>query len=130
MQAHAENRRLSAAQALLLRGMIELCVLPPQLDASRSSHNPVHEVQWSCSDAALLRVLQSRDPTGQGPPGGRLGLRLVRSLLSWDPAARPTAAVALRHVVFAVDEGLLDQDVGCDEALAAVHHEQQQKYWC
>ena len=70
MQAHAKGARLSAAQALLLRGMIELCVLPPQLDAGAAKMHPVHQLQWSCSDAALLRVLQARDPTGQGPPGG------------------------------------------------------------
>lgn len=125
MQAHhAKGARLSAAQALLLRGMIELCVLPPQLDGNGASTHPVHQLQWSCSDAALLRVLRARDPTGQGPPGGRLCVGLLRAMLAWDPAARPSAAVALRHAVFSVPESLLDKDLSCEELVV------EEGWWC
>lgn len=122
------SERLTNTQALLLRGMLELCILPPQLDPGHV-HGAVHALQWSCSDAALLRVLRGRDPTGQGPPGGRLGVRLLRALLAWAPEKRPTAGMALRHVLFAVPDEVLKQDVGCDEALALVGSSDG-AYWC
>jgi len=42
-------------------------------------------VPWSCSDASLMQLIASRDPTGQGV-GGVAALRLLQRLLHWDPA--------------------------------------------
>ncbi len=39
---------------------------------------------------------------GVGLSGSVLGVRLLRRLLSWDPAQRPTAQQALAHAFFAV----------------------------
>ena len=50
----------------------------------------------------MVQVLAARDPTRRGLPS-TVGLRLLRSLLSWNPAARPSAAEALRHAFFTVD---------------------------
>ena len=49
-----------------------------------------------------VQVLAARDPTRRGLPS-TVALRLLRSLLSWNPAARPSAAEALRHAFFTVD---------------------------
>ncbi len=126
---HEETTRMTDAQALLLRGMLELCILPPQLDPfTRAGGALVHELQWSCSDAALLLVLRARDPTGRGPPGGRLGVRLLRAMLAWEAEARPTTSMALRHALFGVPEGMLEHDVTCDEALGAVGDKD--GWWC
>jgi len=46
-------------------------------------------------------VLADRDPTRRGLPS-KPALRLLRSLLSWNPATRPSAADALRHAFFTV----------------------------
>ena len=48
------------------------------------------------------QVLAARDPTLRGLPS-KVALRLLRSLLSWNPAARPSAAEALRHAFFTMD---------------------------
>ena len=50
-------------------------------------------LSWSCTDQALLEVLKKRDPSGQGLPSVQ-ALRLLMSLLHWNPAARPTAEQA------------------------------------
>ena len=44
---------------------------------------------WSCTDQALLEMLKQRDPSGKGLPSVQ-ALRLLTSLLHWNPAARPT----------------------------------------
>lgn len=49
-----------------------------------------------------FQVLAARDPTKKGLPG-KPALRLLRSLLCWNPACRPTAEAALRHAYFTVD---------------------------
>lgn len=48
------------------------------------------------------QVLAARDPTKKGLPS-KPALRLLRSLLCWNPACRPSAEAALRHAYFAVD---------------------------
>lgn len=50
-------------------------------------------LSWSCTDHALLEALKKRDPSGQGLPSVQ-ALRLLMSLLHWNPAARPTAEQA------------------------------------
>ncbi len=44
---------------------------------------------WSCTDQALLDVVKQRDPSGKGLPSVQ-ALRLLMSLLHWNPASRPT----------------------------------------
>lgn len=53
----------------------------------------------SCTDEAIRKVIQDRDPTHQGLPN-QAAVRLLLSLLHWNPANRPTAAEALRHAFF------------------------------
>ena len=48
------------------------------------------------------QVLAARDPTRRGLPS-KLALRLLRSLLAWNPVARPRASDALRHAYFTVE---------------------------
>ncbi len=55
----------------------------------------------SCTDEAIRKVIQDRDPTHQGLPN-QAAVRLLLSLLHWNPANRPTAAEALRHAFFAL----------------------------
>lgn len=69
-------------------------------------------VQWSCSDTAVMELLAARDPSGRGLPSV-LAARLLRAMLQWNPAARPSAEEALRHAVFSSplapgDEELLE----------------------
>ena len=54
----------------------------------------------SCTDEAIRKVIQDRDPTHQGLPN-QAAARLLLSLLHWNPANRPTAAEALKHAFFA-----------------------------
>jgi serine/threonine protein kinase len=54
-----------------------------------------------CFGAGAVQVLQQRDPVRRGLPS-RLALRLLLRLLHWNPAARPSAADALRHAFFVV----------------------------
>ena len=55
----------------------------------------------SCTDEVIRKVIQDRDPTHQGLPN-QAAVRLLLSLLHWNPANRPTAAEALRHAFFAL----------------------------
>jgi serine/threonine protein kinase len=55
----------------------------------------------SCTDEAIRKVIKDRDPTHQGLPN-QAAVRLLLSLLHWNPANRPTAAEALRHAFFAL----------------------------
>ena len=47
-------------------------------------------------------MLKAKDPAGRGLPS-KMALRLLRSLLCWNPGCRPTAEAALRHAYFTVD---------------------------
>jgi hypothetical protein len=51
---------------------------------------------WSCSDQALLEAVRGRDPSGRGLPSAH-ALRLLMSLLHWNPADRPTPSQACAH---------------------------------
>lgn len=48
-----------------------------------------------------MQLLEQRSAVGRAPPS-LLAVRLLRRLLHWNPAARPTAAAALRHAYFTV----------------------------
>lgn len=48
-----------------------------------------------------MQMLAQRSPAKRGP-ASVLAVRLLRRLLHWNPAARPTAAAALRHAYFTV----------------------------
>jgi len=126
VKLHLEHKPEEERQRIyLLRGMMELCVYPPEPSSSRrhrgSSSGSLNAeqqqqqageaageeaepagppVQWSCSEPALLHLLSSRDPTGRGLRSVA-ALRLLRSMLHWHPTERPTPAEALRHVAFA-----------------------------
>mmetsp|Transcript_18856 Transcript_18856/g.47617 ORF Transcript_18856/g.47617 Transcript_18856/m.47617 type:complete len:368 (-) Transcript_18856:237-1340(-) len=116
-QLGAEGRQ----RLFLLRGMMELCIYPP-LPAPKPASDRRREggdsagrqapVQWSCSDTAVMELLAARDPSGRGLPSV-LAARLLRAMLQWNPAARPSAEEALRHAVFSSplapgDEELLE----------------------
>ena len=85
--AGEETREL----AVRIRAMLELCVIPPRSDVAAL-------LSWECTEDALMAQLAARDPTGFGV--SRWALRLIRRMLSWDPADRPTAARALTHAFF------------------------------
>lgn len=85
--AGEETREL----AVRIRAMLELCVIPPRSDVAAL-------LSWECTEDALMAQLAARDPTGVGV--SRWALRLVRRMLSWDPADRPTAERALTHAFF------------------------------
>lgn len=59
---------------------------------------------WACGEAALMAQLRARDPSGIGLQSVA-GLRLLRSLLAWDPASRPSASQALNHAYFTAPGG-------------------------
>lgn len=82
------------ALAIRIRAMLELCVLPPHSDVALASL-----LSWECTEEALMAQLAARDPTGRGLPTV-WALRLIRRLLSWNPADRPTAEEALGHAFF------------------------------
>lgn len=104
--------------AFLLRSMMELCIYPPGpsdgLDHDPSTKRGMHRPEtsrshtflasWDCSEEHLLHVFRRRDPLGQGLPGV-WSLRLIRRLLHWNPASRPTAEEILQHAFFRVDGG-------------------------
>ncbi|DBA74684.1 TPA: hypothetical protein ACH3X2_009349 [Trebouxia sp. C0005] len=75
----------------------------------------------SCTDEAIRKVIQDRDPTHQGLPN-QAAVRLLLSLLHWNPANRPTAAEALRHAFFALP---LDS-----ELTIACHTDRNLIGWC
>ena len=58
---------------------------------------------------ALMAQLAARDPLGYGLPSV-WALRLIRRLLSWNPADRPTAEEALGHAFFRDGGGGGDDD--------------------
>lgn len=99
--------------AYLLRSMMELCIYPPgpsdDLDhdpqaSSRMgrpdmSRSHTFLASWDCSEEHLLHMFRRRDPLGQGLPGVWC-LRLVRRLLHWNPASRPSSEEILQHAFF------------------------------
>ena len=96
MRAGIERRLRGAGEetrelAVRIRAMLELCVIPPRSDVAAL-------LSWECTEDALMAQLAARDPTGVGV--SRWALRLVRRMLSWDPADRPTAERALTHAFF------------------------------
>ena len=60
-----------------------------------------------------MQVLAAKDPTRKGLPS-KPALRLLRSLLCWNPVCRPSAEAALRHAYFTVDLQK-QQDYVCPE---------------
>ena len=50
---------------------------------------------------ARVQLLAQRS-AAQQPPPSLLAVRLLRQLLHWNPAQRPTAAAALRHAYFTI----------------------------
>ena len=60
-------------------------------------------MQWSCSDRAVMELLEGRDPAGVGLPSV-LAVRLLRAMLHWHAAQRPSAEEALRHAVFTLGD--------------------------
>jgi len=76
--------------ALFLRGMVELCLYPPRRE---SGGGPAAPAPAHCADAAVAAALADRGGAASPPP--LAAVRLLRSLLSWDPGERPSAAAAL-----------------------------------
>ena len=83
------------AVAYRLRAMLELCILPPEVNVA-----PL--LSWECTETALMAAFRSRDPLGAGF-ATVWELRLVRKLLSWDPSERCSAGQALEHAFFRED---------------------------
>jgi len=75
----------------------------------------------SCTDEAIRKVIKDRDPTHQGLPN-QTAVRLLLSLLHWNPANRPTAAEALRHAFFALPPD--------SELTIACHTDRNLINWC
>ena len=99
--------------AYLLRSMMELCIYPPgpsddldhdpqassRMGRSDTSRSHTFLAPWDCSEEHLLHMFRRRDPLGQGLPGVWC-LRLVRRLLHWNPASRPSSEEILQHAFF------------------------------
>lgn len=100
--------------ALFLTGLMELCVY----EGVSAEPAAATAVPWACSDGSVAAGLAARaggegvggDGDAAWPPMPLLGLRLARSLLAMDPAARPTPAQALRHAYFAAGEACSGAD--------------------
>ncbi|KAK9917046.1 hypothetical protein WJX75_000279 [Coccomyxa subellipsoidea] len=116
-----EDRKL----AFWLRGLMELCIYPPRPLAAQKvpGNRSSLPLPWSCTDQALLEMLKQRDPSGKGLPSVQ-ALRLLTSLLHWNPAARPTPQQALRHAFFVLP--LARQDWG----MPTCTNDRSQPGWC
>jgi serine/threonine protein kinase len=71
-------------------------------------------------------MLAQRSPAKRGLPV--LGVRLLRRLLHWNPASRPTAAAALRHAYFTTDFSA-QRSYKCPDALG-VKDVEESEGWC
>ncbi|KAL0037567.1 hypothetical protein WJX77_002920 [Trebouxia sp. C0004] len=93
----------------------------PHESRCRKQRHDSAPLSASCTDEAIRKVIQDRDPTHQGLPN-QAAVRLLLSLLHWNPANRPTAAEALRHAFFA-----LPLDI---ELTIACHTDRDLIGWC
>jgi len=77
-----------AERLLHLRRLRSWCIAPAAAPAP------------ACDEAALAARVAAADPTGRGLESVHL-LRLLRRMLAWEPAERPSAQRALLHAAFA-----------------------------
>ncbi|XP_024523224.1 uncharacterized protein LOC9639111 [Selaginella moellendorffii] len=91
--------------AYMLRAFMEMCIFLPRVPPRHHRNETVNHQEESqlasmdCSEAALQRKIQQRDPLGLGMPD-IWSFRLLRQLLQWYPEDRISVDEALSHPYF------------------------------
>jgi len=69
------------------------------MDGTDGRHNFTRSVSWECTDQTMMNLLKSRDPYSAGIRSVE-ALRLLMSLLVWNPYERITGEQALDSPIF------------------------------